>query len=78
MCDQPVLYKHLSYFNYISVTKRCYQIGFPLRSFLLSPFSENLFGYIPGISTTTMHATKELLQGQMSKIKETELKLIYP
>ena len=42
------------------------------------PFSENLFGYIPGISTTTMHATKELLQGQMSKIKETELKLIYP
>jgi len=41
----------------ISVTKECYQIGKKLH--LLSRFSEDLFGYIPGISTTN-HATKEL------------------
>ena len=45
--------------SYISVTKECYQIGFlegSLRSSFISSslFSEDLFGYIPSISTTTM------------------------
>ena len=37
-------------------------------------FSEDLFGYIPGISTTTM-ATKEW-NGQMCKIKETSPEML--
>ena len=47
--------------SWISVTKECYQIGFlesSSRSFFSSVSqphrSEDLFGYIPGITTTTM------------------------
>ena len=55
------LQKHLGYFDHIlrlsqlhQCDKECYQIG---KASLV--FSEDLFGYIPGISTTK-HATKEL------------------
>ena len=52
----------LGCFSCTSVTKECYQVGFlegSLRSFFISYvssslFSEELFGYIPGIPTTTM------------------------
>ena len=37
-----------------------------ITTLFLQPFSEDLFGYIPGVL-----ATKELLQGQMCKIKQT-------
>ena len=40
----------------INVTKECYQIG---KASLVTLVSEDLFGYIPAISTTN-HATKEL------------------
>ena len=50
----------------INVTKECYQIG---KASLVTLVSEDLFGYIPAISTTN-HATKELGM-QMCKIKET-------
>ena len=38
--------------------------------FFLFIYPENLSGYILGIFTTIMHATKELLQEHMCKIKE--------
>ena len=59
-----LLQPHLGCLSCISVTKECYQIGFlegSLRSFFISycniNFSEDLFGNIPGNTTTTMQPT---------------------
>ena len=54
--------RFLGCLNRIRVIKECYQIGFlegSLRNIFLSyisssVFSDDLFGYIPGITTTTM------------------------
>ena len=63
----------------ISVPKECYRIGYlesSLRSFFISYissslFSEDLLGYIPGITTTTMQPTKELSRGRCVRSKKT-------
>jgi len=62
------------------VTKKCYQIGFlesSLKSFFFSYISyslssEDLFGYIPGISTAN-HATKELSKGRCARSKKQQI-----
>ena len=57
-----LIHPHLGCLSCISSTKECYQIGFlegSLRSFFISyiNFSEDLFGNIPGNTTTTMQPT---------------------
>ena len=65
----------LGYLSCISVTKNRYQIGIldsSLRSFFFSYtlFSEDLFGYIPSISSHN-HATKELSRSKKGTTKLT-------
>ena len=64
---------------YNSVTKNCYQIGFiesPLSSFFFVTlaslfFFEDLFGYIPGISSHSQ-ATKELCRSRCMRSKKQQ------
>ena len=54
-----------------SVTKKCYQIVYCVNAFLVTLtivlFSDDLFGYIPGISSQSCN--QGTLQGQVNKSK---------
>ena len=58
-CDTSSTF--LGRFSCISVTKDCNQFTGKLFS-----FSEDLFGYIPGISTTTMQPRGQIINNQTS------------
>ena len=76
------LQKHLGYFNHIfrlshlvwllfkNATKYVFLKVYWETNYLISVFSEDLFGYIPGISTKK-HTTKELLHLKLCNIKKT-------